>query len=46
VERIEPAQGLPFDHGLFEIIEEDWPAAALERAHAVARGTEEWLLDE
>jgi radical SAM protein with 4Fe4S-binding SPASM domain len=46
VERIEPAQGLPFDHGLFRIIEEDWPAVALERAHAVARGTEEWLLDE
>jgi radical SAM protein with 4Fe4S-binding SPASM domain len=46
VERIQAAQGLPFDHGLFQIIEEDWPAAALERAHAVARGTEEWLLDE
>jgi radical SAM protein with 4Fe4S-binding SPASM domain len=43
--RVEAAQGAPFDHGRFEVIEEDWPAAELERARAVAAGTEEWLLD-
>jgi radical SAM protein with 4Fe4S-binding SPASM domain len=37
--------GRPFDHGLFEIVEEAWPAAELERARAVADGREEWLLD-
>ncbi|HMI84698.1 MAG TPA: hypothetical protein VK550_11445 [Polyangiaceae bacterium] len=40
------AAGEPFDHGLFEVIEEDWPARELERAKAVAAGTEEWLLEE
>jgi radical SAM protein with 4Fe4S-binding SPASM domain len=40
-----PACGEPFDHGRFEIIEEDWPARELERARAVAAGTETWLLD-
>jgi radical SAM protein with 4Fe4S-binding SPASM domain len=43
--RVEAAQGAPFDHGRFEVIEENWPAAELERARAVAAGTEEWLLD-
>jgi len=28
------------------VIEEDWPARELERAKAVAAGTEEWLLEE
>ena len=40
-----PASGAPFDHGRFEIIEEDWPGAELERARAVAAGTDECLLD-
>jgi radical SAM protein with 4Fe4S-binding SPASM domain len=43
--RTVPAGGAPFDHGRFEIIEEDWPLAELERARAVAAGTEAWLLD-
>jgi radical SAM protein with 4Fe4S-binding SPASM domain len=37
--------GLPFDHGLFEIVEEPWPAEELERARAVAEGREHWLSD-
>ena len=40
-----PASGAPFDHGRFEIIEEDWPSAELERARAVAAGTDDYLLD-
>lgn len=40
-----PPAGAPFDHGRFEIVEEDWPAAELERARAVADGTETCLLD-
>lgn len=37
--------GVPFDHGRFELVEEDWPLAELERARAVAEGREAWLLD-
>ena len=44
VVRVEEAEGTPFDHGRFEILEEEWPAADLARARAVAAGTEEWLL--
>jgi radical SAM protein with 4Fe4S-binding SPASM domain len=40
-----PPVGAPFDHGRFEIVEEDWPAAELERARAVVAGTETCLLD-
>jgi radical SAM protein with 4Fe4S-binding SPASM domain len=40
-----PASGAPFDHGRFEIVEEDWPSAELERARAVVAGTETCLLD-
>jgi radical SAM protein with 4Fe4S-binding SPASM domain len=43
--RVAEASGKPFDHALFEIVEEAWPAAELERARAVADGREEWLLD-
>ena len=42
--RVEEAPGESFDHGVFEIVEEDWPAAELERARAVADGNEAWLL--
>jgi radical SAM protein with 4Fe4S-binding SPASM domain len=41
----EAASGVPFDHGRFEVFAEDWPAAELARAKAVAAGSEEWLLD-
>lgn len=44
VVRVVAPEGVPFDHGRFEIIEEDWPAEEIERARAVAKGTEEWLL--
>jgi radical SAM protein with 4Fe4S-binding SPASM domain len=40
------AEGVPFDHGTFEIIEEDWPRGQLERARAVAAGVETFLLDD
>jgi radical SAM protein with 4Fe4S-binding SPASM domain len=43
--RVAPAGGAPFDHARFEIVEEDWPLAELERARAVADGTEHFLLD-
>jgi len=45
VVRVQAADGLPFDHGRFEIVEEDWPAEELVRADAVASGKELWLLD-
>jgi radical SAM protein with 4Fe4S-binding SPASM domain len=41
---VAPATGAPFDHARFEIVEEDWPAAELERARAVAAGQETELL--
>ncbi|HMI88424.1 MAG TPA: radical SAM protein [Polyangiaceae bacterium] len=43
--RVEAPPGLPFDYGKFDIIEEDWPAAELETARAVAAGNESWLLE-
>jgi hypothetical protein len=42
--RTEHAAGVPFDHGKFEIVEEDWPAGELERAQDLARTGEGWLL--
>jgi radical SAM protein with 4Fe4S-binding SPASM domain len=45
VVRVEAAGGAPFDHGRFEVFEEQWPAAELERARAVVAGSEEWLLE-
>ena len=41
---VETASGAPFDHGRFDIIEEDWPPDELARAHSVSKGTEAWLL--
>jgi radical SAM protein with 4Fe4S-binding SPASM domain len=35
----------PFEHGIFEVFEEEWEPAELERARAVTAGTEQWLLD-
>jgi radical SAM protein with 4Fe4S-binding SPASM domain len=43
VVRVEAPPGTSFDYGRFEIVEEDWPAAELERAHEVAAGHAEWL---
>jgi radical SAM protein with 4Fe4S-binding SPASM domain len=43
--RTAPAPGKPFDHARFEIVEENWPPAELERARAVATGKEDWLLE-
>lgn len=43
--RVEPPEGAPFDHGRFEVLEEDWPEAELDRARAVAASKEDWLLD-
>jgi radical SAM protein with 4Fe4S-binding SPASM domain len=42
---VEAARGEPFDHGRFDVIEEAWPEAELQRARAVAAGTEQWLAD-
>jgi radical SAM protein with 4Fe4S-binding SPASM domain len=39
-----PAQGQPFDHGRFEIIEEDWPDDERRVAERVAETGEGWLL--
>jgi radical SAM protein with 4Fe4S-binding SPASM domain len=44
--QVETPAGEPFDCGRFEVIEEPWPEAELERARAVVAGKEEWLLDE
>ena len=45
VVRVAPAPGEPFDHGLFEIVEEDWPAEELPRAQRLAATGEGWLTD-
>jgi len=45
-ERIVPVSepsSVPFGHRLFEIVEEDWPAAERARANAVVEGDELWL---
>ena len=41
--RTHAAPGEPFDHGLFEIIEEAWPAEALAAAQAVAAEERHWI---
>jgi radical SAM protein with 4Fe4S-binding SPASM domain len=41
--RVAEASGRSFDHARFEIVEEDWPHADLQRARAVASGSERWL---
>lgn len=45
VVRTEAAQGLPFDCGRFEIVDEEWPAEELERALLVVEGRQSWLKD-
>ena len=44
--RVTEPSGMPFDCAKFEIVEEDWPPAELERAKAVAAGHEPWLAAE
>jgi radical SAM protein with 4Fe4S-binding SPASM domain len=44
LELVAMAAGAPFDHARFEIVEEDWPPAELERARAVVAGAETELL--
>ncbi|HZO15041.1 MAG TPA: radical SAM protein [Polyangiaceae bacterium] len=39
------AEGKPFDHGLFDLIVEDWPEHELERAKALIASEEGWLAD-
>ena len=43
VVRVQPAPGEPFDHGLFDIVEEDWPADELPGARRLAETGEGWL---
>ena len=43
--RVKEAAGLPFDHGEFEIVLEDWPEGMLERARRIAETGEGWLED-
>jgi hypothetical protein len=43
--RAAAAPGEPINHGLFEIIEEDWPADELARAQHLAATGEGWLTD-
>ena len=43
--RVQEAPGLPFDHGLFEIVEEPWPETVLARAKAVAAEEQHWIVD-
>jgi radical SAM protein with 4Fe4S-binding SPASM domain len=45
VVQVEKAPGEAFDHGVFEIIEEDWPDTELARARSVAAGTERFLFE-
>ena len=39
-----PAEGKPFDHGIFALVTEDWPADELARARELAATGEGWLL--
>ncbi len=45
VVRTEAPPGLPFDHGTWEIVLEDWPAEELARAKRLAETGEGWLTD-
>lgn len=38
-----PAEGKPFDHGVFECVEEDWPDGELSRARELADSGQGWL---
>jgi hypothetical protein len=39
-----PAEGKPFDHGIFALVTEDWPDDELARARELAATGEGWLL--
>jgi radical SAM protein with 4Fe4S-binding SPASM domain len=41
--RTKPAEGKPFDHGLFDVVVEPFPADELDRAREIARTGEGWL---
>jgi radical SAM protein with 4Fe4S-binding SPASM domain len=41
--RVAAAPGEPFDHAKFEVVEEDWPAEAIERAREIAKSGQGWL---
>ncbi|EDM81331.1 heme biosynthesis protein [Plesiocystis pacifica SIR-1] len=43
VELREAASGDPFDHAIYELIEEPWPEPELSRARAVAESGEGWI---
>jgi radical SAM protein with 4Fe4S-binding SPASM domain len=43
VVRLKPAEGKPFDHGLFDIVVEDFPEGELERARELAETGQGWL---
>jgi radical SAM protein with 4Fe4S-binding SPASM domain len=45
VVQVTKAPGTAFDHGVFEIVEEAWPAVDLARARRVVSGAEDYLLD-
>jgi hypothetical protein len=45
VVKVADAPNEPFEHGRFEIVEENWPPNEIERARAVAAGHELWLAD-
>ena len=40
-----PAEGQPFDHGVFELAVEAWPEHEMARARSVVAGEEHRLLD-
>ena len=44
--RTHAAPGLPFDHGLFEIVVEDWPADELARVQKIVETGEGFLRDD
>ncbi len=41
---VEKPEGLPFDHGVFDAVLEDWPADELERARELAKTGDGFLL--
>jgi len=43
--KVQDAEGEPFDHGLFEIVLEEWPKDELERARKVVDTGEGWITD-
>ncbi len=43
--KVSPASGLPFDHGLFEIVLEEWPPEEHARVKKLLEGEEQWLIE-